>query len=304
VTSAEITMRYAQLVIGPAGSGKSTYCSTLASHAETVGRRVDVVNLDPAAEHFTYQPLFDVRDLIAVEDVMEDEEIKLGPNGGLVFCWEYLMDNTDWLEEQINSGTEDGVEIDDDYILFDCPGQIELYTHMKVVRRFVDLLQSWNFRVCAVFLIDSHFMVDGAKFLSGAMAALSAMVNLEIPHVNVLSKIDLLGKEARKQLDVYLEPDTLALTSISHSTDQGNNGSVFDQKYAALSESIGRVLDDYSLVKFIPLDISNEENISDLFLTIDNTIQYGEDADVKIRDDFDAPQDEEDKGFDPNSYFN
>jgi len=130
------------------------------------------------------------------------------------------------------------------------------------------------------------------------------MVNLEIPHVNVLSKIDLLGKEARKQLDVYLEPDTLALTSLSHSTYQGNSVSAFDQKYAALSESIGRVLDDYSLVKFIPLDISNEENISDIFLTIDNTIQYGEDADVKIRDDFDGPQDEDDKGFDPSSYFN
>ena len=295
-------MRYAQLVIGPAGSGKSTYCSTLATHAETIGRRVDVVNLDPAAEHFTYQPIFDVRDLIGVEDAMEDEELKLGPNGGLVFCWEYLMSNTDWLEEQINSGVEDGVEIEDDYILFDCPGQIELYTHMKVVRQFVDLLQTWNFRVCGVFLIDSHFMVDGAKFLSGAMAALSAMVNLEIPHVNVLSKIDLLGKEARKQLDVFLEPDTLALTSISPSESE-NNKSVFDQKYAALSESLGRVLDDYSLVKFVPLDITNEENISDLFLTIDNTIQYGEDLDVKVRDDFDAPE-SEDKGFDPTSYYN
>ena len=290
-------------MIGPAGSGKSTYCSTLATHAENVGRRVDVVNLDPAAEHFNYQPIFDVRDLISVEDVMEDPEIKLGPNGGLVFCWEYLMDNTDWLEEQINSGVEDGVEIDDDYILFDCPGQIELYTHMNVVRKFVDLLQSWNFRVCCVFLIDSHFMVDGSKFLSGAMAALSTMVNLEIPHVNVLSKVDLLGKEARKHLDVFLEPDTLALTSISHS-ESGNSLSAFDQKYASLSESIGRVLDDYSLVKFVPLDISDEENISDLFLTIDNTIQYGEDADVKIREDFDGPQEEEDRGFDPNSYYN
>ena len=44
-------------------------------------------------------------------------------------------------------------------------------------------------RICAVFLIDSHFMVDGGKFISGAMAALSVMVNLEVPHVNVLSKV-------------------------------------------------------------------------------------------------------------------
>ena len=44
-------------------------------------------------------------------------------------------------------------------------------------------------RVCGVFLIDSHFMVDGGKFISGALAALSVMVNLEVPHVNVLSKV-------------------------------------------------------------------------------------------------------------------
>ena len=68
-------MRFAQLVIGPAGSGKSTYCSTLATHAQNSGRKIDVVNLDPAAEHFTYEPLFDVRDLISVEDVMEDEAV-------------------------------------------------------------------------------------------------------------------------------------------------------------------------------------------------------------------------------------
>ena len=28
------TMRYAQIVMGPAGSGKSTYCSTLAAHGQ------------------------------------------------------------------------------------------------------------------------------------------------------------------------------------------------------------------------------------------------------------------------------
>jgi hypothetical protein len=33
-------------------------------------------------------------------------------------------------------------------------------------------------------------MVDGGKFISGAMAALSVMVNLEVAHVNVLSKVN------------------------------------------------------------------------------------------------------------------
>jgi hypothetical protein len=59
-------------------------------------------------------------------------------------------------------------------------------------------------RVCGVFLIDSHFMVDGGKFISGAMAALSVMVNLEIPHVNILSKVTILKglRSVRKMLRV------------------------------------------------------------------------------------------------------
>jgi len=44
-------------------------------------------------------------------------------------------------------------------------------------------------------------MVDGAKFLSGTTAALSVMVNLQIPHVNLLTKIDLLSKSAKKEID-------------------------------------------------------------------------------------------------------
>jgi hypothetical protein len=40
---------------------------------------------------------------------MEDEELKFGPNGGLIFCMEYLMENMDWLEKQLSGSVgEDG----------------------------------------------------------------------------------------------------------------------------------------------------------------------------------------------------
>lgn len=104
------------------------------------------------------------------------------------------MENINWLVEKLG-------DVDDDYIIFDCPGQIELYTHMRVMKDLIKCLQNLNFRICGVFLIDSQFMVDGSKFLSVTMAALSAMVNLELPHVNIISKIDLLSKSARKKID-------------------------------------------------------------------------------------------------------
>ncbi|KAK8946349.1 hypothetical protein KSP39_PZI007406 [Platanthera zijinensis] len=88
----------------------------------------------------------DIRELISVDDAMED--LNLGPNGGLMYCMEYpllffeyfevslskacsvtvlvasilfmqLEDNLDdWLEEELDNF------LDDDYLVFDCPGII------------------------------------------------------------------------------------------------------------------------------------------------------------------------------------
>ena len=85
-------MRYAVLVTGPAGAGKSTFCSALMAHAAAAGRSMFWCNLDPAAERFELPdgspstPSVDIRDLISLEEVMED--VGLGPNGGLVYCFE------------------------------------------------------------------------------------------------------------------------------------------------------------------------------------------------------------------------
>lgn len=50
---------------------------------------------------------------------MEDDSLRFGPNGGLVFCMEYFANNFDWLEESLG-------HVEDDYILFDCPGETEM----------------------------------------------------------------------------------------------------------------------------------------------------------------------------------
>lgn len=51
-------------------------------------------------------------------------------------------------------------------------GQIELYTHLPVMRQLVDQLQQWEFRVCGVFLVDSQFMVETFK-VTNKMATVS-----------------------------------------------------------------------------------------------------------------------------------
>ncbi|VDM17006.1 unnamed protein product [Hydatigera taeniaeformis] len=263
--------RYGQLVVGPAGCGKSTYCATIQRHCETIRRSCRVVNLDPAAEYFEYTPSADIRDLIQVDDTMQDDELNLGPNGGLIFCMEYLCQNLNWLDEALG---EDEL----DYILFDCPGQIELYTHLSVFPRLVEYLhQKWDFHVVSVFILDARFLVDGSHFLSGILSALSAMVCLGTPHVNVMTKLDMLSENKQKLISSrYLQPelDDLCETSSDEETDAK---AALPRRFSRLTRSLAGLVERYSLVQFQPLNRDKEETIEDLLLQIDQCLQYGED---------------------------
>ena len=57
------------MVVGPAGSGKSTFCHAIQKAAEQQGRTIKVCNLDPAAEVFKYKCDIDIRDLVSLDDV-------------------------------------------------------------------------------------------------------------------------------------------------------------------------------------------------------------------------------------------
>ncbi|QDZ18114.1 GPN-loop GTPase [Chloropicon primus] len=257
--------RYAQLVLGPAGSGKSTYCSQVGEHCTSVKRRVHFVNLDPAAESFEYPVSLDIRDLISVEDVQE--ELKLGPNGALVYAMEYFEEHLeDWFAQVFEESYGD-----DDYLVFDCPGQIELYSHVPAFKRFVQYLRDRGWSVCAVYLLDAQFVTDTTKFISGCMTCLSAMVQLELPHTNVLTKLDMV--ENKEEVENFLDVDARSLASQLNAR--------MGPKYLRLNDAIASLIDEYSMVSFFPLDYTKEDSLQDLMAYIDNSIQYGEDEEIR-----------------------
>ena len=49
---------------------------------------------------------------MSLEDVLEETDY--GPNGGLVYAFEYLNENLEWLHEQLGDD-------DDEYYIIDCP---------------------------------------------------------------------------------------------------------------------------------------------------------------------------------------
>ncbi|CAI5759201.1 unnamed protein product [Candida verbasci] len=249
------------LVLGPAGAGKSTFCNGIISHMQQIGRRAHLVNLDPAADPQQYEFTIDIKDLISLQDVME--EMELGPNGGLLYCFEFLLNNLDWLDEEIG-------DYNDEYLIFDCPGQIELYTHFPVLPTIVKhLQQSLNFNLCACYLLESQFIIDSSKFFSGTLSAMSAMILLELPHINILSKVDLIKSEySKKQLKKFLNPDPLMLAK---KEDE------FNPKFSKLTNAIANLVDDFGMVQFLPLDCSKEgNNIETILSYIDDVTQWSE----------------------------
>ena len=204
-------------------------------------RPVVIVNLDPANDKVLYKCEVDLADLVSLGPVME--ELSLGPNGGLVYCMEFLEQNMDWLEEKLKA-------LGDVYFLFDCPGQVELYTHHPSFKRIINQLQKWGFRVrtsnamppfadtpwqlAAVHLVDAHYCGDAAKFMSVLLLSLQTMLQLELPHVNVLSKMDLIEQYGKLSynLDFYTEVQDIGRLVDDLDTD------AFSKRFIGLNKGV------------------------------------------------------------------
>lgn len=47
-------------------------------------------------------------------------------------------------------------------------------------------------QLAAVNFCDAHYITDASKYIAVLMASLRVMLHLELPHINVLSKMDLI----------------------------------------------------------------------------------------------------------------
>lgn len=81
---------------------------------------------------------------------------------------------------------------------------------------------------------------------------------------------------AQAALNEYLIPDASELArELDRNTSPG---------FKRLNKAVAQLMDEWSMVAFVALDYSDEESIGDVLAQIDHCIQWGEDADVKIRD--------------------
>ncbi|KAI9660197.1 MAG: hypothetical protein M1831_003504 [Alyxoria varia] len=269
-------MSFAQLVIGPPGSGKSTYCDGMQQFLTGIERPNAVVNLDPANDRTSYPAALDVRDLVSLDEIMEAEE--LGPNGGILYALEELEGNIEWLEEGLQG----------------------------LGGSYPDSIRT---RLVVIHLVDSYSLTLPTNYISSLLLSLRSMLQMDLPHLNVLTKIDNLASfsplplplafytEAHS-LDYLLpfldaeqrgkeiaptnpgpDPSSPAATStVDESRDHMQNPPSDTQpqnnKFTALNSAILDLIEDFSLVGFETLCVEDRTSMSQLLRTIDRASGY------------------------------
>lgn len=245
------------------------------------------------------------------------EEMGLGPNGGLVYCFEFLLENLDFLSEALDSLTEEYL------IIFDMPGQIELYTHIPILpalARFLSQPGALDIRLCAAYLLEATFVVDRAKFFSGTLSAMSAMMLLETPHLNILSKMDLVKGQVRKRdMKRFLTPDSglldddpaalvqqqaagdtaegkkgAATVDVDMSSDPSQSeGVMAGTSFKRLNRAVANLIESFSMVSYLQLDASDEDSVGAILSYIDDCIQFHEAQEPKEMKDDEFEEQEE-----------
>jgi len=173
-------------IIGTAGSGKSLLSANLFDYYTKNGNFVGVLNLDPGVENLPYTCDVDVRDYVDLVSIMRQYD--LGPNGAMIMASDLIASKIDDLQRDVDN-------VNPDYLIVDTPGQIELFAYRTSGPFFVQ-----NFTVeqkAGIFLHDGSLVTTPTNFVSMALLASSIKLRLNLPFINVLTKIDLIEDRIR-----------------------------------------------------------------------------------------------------------
>lgn len=190
--------------IGSAGSGKSSLTGAFLGWMQRQGYDAITVNLDPGIENAPYVPDVDIRDWIKLKEIMEDYEV--GPNGAQIIAADMLALNITEMKEIIDS-------FETDYVIFDTPGQMELFTLRQSGKVLLDSFGAD--RSIIGYLYDPVISKTPSGFITLMLQAASVQVRFNVPFMGILTKSDLLKDEEREDIMKWSQ-DFMELDSAMH----------------------------------------------------------------------------------------
>lgn len=170
------------IVVGMAGSGKTTFMHRLVTHTMLSNMRGYVMNLDPAVMTLPFGANIDIRDTVRYKEVMK--EFNLGPNGGILTSLNLFSTKFDEVISVIERRADQL-----DYVLVDTPGQIEIFTWSASGAIITEAFAS-TFPTVVTYVVDTPRSASPATFMSNMLYACSILYKTRLPMVLAFNKTD------------------------------------------------------------------------------------------------------------------
>jgi GTPase SAR1 family protein len=248
---------HALYFVGTAGSGKSTLTHNFARWLRDAKLSVGTVNLDPGVLQLPYGPDIDVRDFVSLQGIME--KYNLGPNGGLIASIDLISSHLETLQEEIK-------DLGVDFLLFDTPGQIELFAFRETGPIIVSSLGEESRML--IYLVDAALAKSPAGLISSLLLSASVLVRFNLPQLNVLSRSDLLNEVEMEQLTSWLDDSDQLIYTLQESRNE--------MQIELSSELVNAINRIFAGIDVVPLSAVNMENLDLLFSHVSNTLIGGE----------------------------
>ncbi|KAH0483644.1 MAG: uncharacterized protein KVP18_004955 [Porospora cf. gigantea A] len=249
------TGRVAQVivVIGMAGSGKTTFVTRLAAHLRQNQKRAYLVNLDPAVRSVPYACNIDIRDTVNYKNVMK--QYGLGPNGAIMTSLNLFATKFHQVLELMEN-RKDAV----DYFIVDTPGQIEVFNWSASGSIILDAL-AVSFPTTVSFIVDTKRCESPISFTSNMLYACSVLYKTKLPFILTFNKTDLASWHERA---AWLD-DIDAFCSATQTEDS----------YAgSLSRSCGiTMMEFYQSIRHTGVSSATGDNFSEFVVKLEEAYQ-------------------------------